>query len=110
MRVIHTTVQSSLGPARKYTAKFEPTAWSWGQNDERFRSLKTHFEFGNIEIQTSKAKSSTTLIAESGSENTTTHDYTHPKNPLGLGDPNLYLNTPKPQEYNLAGKVSGLWI
>ena len=31
MRALHATVLSSLGPARKYTAKFEPAAWSWAQ-------------------------------------------------------------------------------
>jgi hypothetical protein len=37
-------------------------------NDERFRSPTAHFEWGNIRIQTSKAKLSTE-IAEPGSEN-----------------------------------------
>ena len=30
-RVLHATVPSSPGPARKHTAKFEPAAWSWAQ-------------------------------------------------------------------------------
>jgi hypothetical protein len=30
-----------------------------GPNDERFRSPETHFEWGDIQIQTSKAKLST---------------------------------------------------
>ena len=30
-RVLHATVPSSSGPARKHTAKFEPTAWNWSQ-------------------------------------------------------------------------------
>ena len=30
-RVLHATVPSSSGPARKHTAKFEPAAWSWAQ-------------------------------------------------------------------------------
>ena len=29
--VLHATIPSSLGPARKHTAKFEPAAWSWAQ-------------------------------------------------------------------------------
>ena len=29
--VLHATVPSSSGPARKHTAKFEPAAWSWAQ-------------------------------------------------------------------------------
>ena len=47
-RVLHATVPSGSGPARKHTAKFEPAAaWSWGlwgPNDERFRRPKTRFE------------------------------------------------------------------
>jgi hypothetical protein len=30
-RVLHVTVPSGSGPARKHTAKFEPAAWSWAQ-------------------------------------------------------------------------------
>ena len=30
-RVLHATVPSGSGPARKHTAKFEPAAWSWAQ-------------------------------------------------------------------------------
>jgi hypothetical protein len=30
-RVLHATVTSGSGPARKHTAKFEPAAWSWAQ-------------------------------------------------------------------------------
>jgi hypothetical protein len=30
-RVLHATVLSGSGPARKHTAKFEPAAWSWAQ-------------------------------------------------------------------------------
>jgi hypothetical protein len=29
--VLHATVPSGSGPARKHTAKFEPAAWSWAQ-------------------------------------------------------------------------------
>ena len=29
--VLHATVPSSSGPARKHTAKFEPSSWSWAQ-------------------------------------------------------------------------------
>ena len=29
--VLHATVPSDSGPARKHTAKFEPAAWSWAQ-------------------------------------------------------------------------------
>jgi len=30
-RVLHATLPSGSGPARKHTAKFEPAAWSWAQ-------------------------------------------------------------------------------
>jgi hypothetical protein len=30
-RVLHATIPSGSGPARKHTAKFEPAAWSWAQ-------------------------------------------------------------------------------
>eukprot|EP00964_Phaeocystis_antarctica_P064962 scaffold39124_cov101-Phaeocystis_antarctica.AAC.1 len=36
MRALHATVLSSLGPARKHTAKFEPAAWSWAQMTSGF--------------------------------------------------------------------------
>jgi hypothetical protein len=29
--VLHVTISSGSGPARKHTAKFEPAAWSWAQ-------------------------------------------------------------------------------
>jgi hypothetical protein len=29
--VLHATVPSGSGPARKHAAKFEPAAWSWAQ-------------------------------------------------------------------------------
>ena len=29
--VLHATVPSGSGPARKHTVKFEPAAWSWAQ-------------------------------------------------------------------------------
>ena len=35
-RVLHATVPSSSGPARKHTAKFEPAAWSWAQMTSGF--------------------------------------------------------------------------
>ena len=40
MRALHATVLSSLGPARKYTAKFEPAAWSWAQVTSGFGAQK----------------------------------------------------------------------
>jgi len=43
--VLHATVPSGPGPARKHTAKFEPAAWrTLGPNDERSRCPKTRFE------------------------------------------------------------------
>ena len=36
MRALHATVLSGSGPARKYTAKFEPVAWSWAQMTSGF--------------------------------------------------------------------------
>eukprot|EP00964_Phaeocystis_antarctica_P048641 scaffold28168_cov75-Phaeocystis_antarctica.AAC.3 len=36
MRALPATVLSSSGPARKYTAKFEPVAWSWAQMTSGF--------------------------------------------------------------------------
>eukprot|EP00964_Phaeocystis_antarctica_P081387 scaffold50921_cov77-Phaeocystis_antarctica.AAC.4 len=40
MCALHATVLSSLGPARKYTAKFEPAAWSWAQMTSGFGAPK----------------------------------------------------------------------
>eukprot|EP00964_Phaeocystis_antarctica_P018665 scaffold10300_cov80-Phaeocystis_antarctica.AAC.2 len=40
MCALHATVLSSLGPARKHTAKFEPAAWSWAPMTSGFGSLK----------------------------------------------------------------------
>jgi hypothetical protein len=58
-RVLHATVPSNSGPARKHTAKFELAAWSWAQMTSGFGAPKRildFFEWGNIHIQTSKAK------------------------------------------------------
>ena len=56
-----------------------------GPNDERFRSPETHFEWGDIQIQTSKAKLST-KIAEPGSEsNNRSIIPTLDSTPLGCG-------------------------
>ena len=39
-RVLHATVPSGPGPARKHTAKFEPAAWSWAPMTSGFRASK----------------------------------------------------------------------
>eukprot|EP00964_Phaeocystis_antarctica_P066172 scaffold39964_cov68-Phaeocystis_antarctica.AAC.2 len=40
MCALHATVLSSSGPARKYTAKFEPAAWSRAQTTSGFGATK----------------------------------------------------------------------
>ena len=40
MRALHATVLRSSGLARKYTAKFEPVAWSWAQMTSGFGAPK----------------------------------------------------------------------
>jgi hypothetical protein len=91
-----------------------------GPNDERFRSPETHFEWGDIQIQTSTAKLSISTSRSPsasqlpGSLNPPSFDSTYPKgaccrqHPLGMGDPNRHLNTPlfiKTREYTLKTHV-----
>ena len=74
-----------------------------GPNDERFRSPETHFEWGDIQIQTSKAKLST-KIAEPGSEsNNRSIVPTLDSTPLGWGGRIGTQTRPslKNREYNL---------
>ena len=47
-RVLHATVPSSSGPARKNTAKFEPAAWSWAQVTSGFGAPKRVLSEGTI--------------------------------------------------------------
>jgi hypothetical protein len=59
-RVLHATIPSGSGPARKHTAKFEPAAWSWAQMTSGSGAPKLILSaWGDIQIQTSKAKLST---------------------------------------------------
>ena len=51
-RVPHTTAPSSSGPARKYTAKSEPAAWSWAQMTSGSGAPKRVLSGGNNHIQT----------------------------------------------------------
>eukprot|EP00964_Phaeocystis_antarctica_P007266 scaffold3945_cov70-Phaeocystis_antarctica.AAC.4 len=56
MCALHATVLSSSGPARKYTAKFEPAAWSRAQMTSGFgapKRIRAHNAHAGVSVSRS---------------------------------------------------------